>query len=78
MLSYEIGIKLSFDATVALHVSKKSYDKHYGARPLRRAITGLIENPLSEKILSGEIKKGDDVSVFCENGEIKFKVLNVV
>ncbi len=77
-LSHEIGIKLSFDDNVALHVSKESYDKHYGARPLRRAITGMIENPLSEKILAGEIKKGDDVSVFCENGEIKFKVLNVV
>ncbi|MBE6673657.1 MAG: ATP-dependent Clp protease ATP-binding subunit [Ruminococcaceae bacterium] len=77
-LSSEIGIKLLFDKNVALHIAKESYNKHYGARPLRRAITGLIENPLSEKILTKEIKKGDDVSVFCENGEIKFKVLNIV
>ena len=38
----------------------------------------LVETPLSEKILIGEIKKGERVSIFCENDEIKFKCLSTI
>lgn len=75
-LCKEIGIDTEFDKSVSAYIAKKSFDKQYGARPLRRAIMNLIENPFSEKILSKEIKKGDRVSVFCENNEIKFKCYN--
>ncbi len=77
-LSAQIGIKLCFDSKVADFVVDKGYKQEYGARPIRRAITNLVETPLSEEILSSSLKKGDDVSVFCENGHIKFKHLNPV
>ncbi|MBQ8145756.1 MAG: ATP-dependent Clp protease ATP-binding subunit [Clostridia bacterium] len=77
-LSKEIGIDISFDRDIVRLIAEKSFDKQYGARPIRRTITCLIENPLSEKILVSEIKKGDRVSVFCENDEIKFKCLSPV
>lgn len=72
-LCQEIGINLSFDCSVKYHIAKIGFSKEYGARPLRRTIMSLIENPLSDKILSEEIKSGDAVSVFFENEEIKFK-----
>ncbi|MDH3495415.1 MAG: ATP-dependent Clp protease ATP-binding subunit [Gemmatimonadota bacterium] len=39
------------------------YDEQYGARPLKRAIQRYVEDPLSEKILMGEIGKGDEIEV---------------
>ncbi|MCC7018924.1 MAG: ATP-dependent Clp protease ATP-binding subunit [Ardenticatenales bacterium] len=44
-------------------VLEDGYDPEFGARPLRRAIMDLIEDPLSEKILSGTIQPGDHVVV---------------
>jgi ATP-dependent Clp protease ATP-binding subunit ClpC len=41
----------------------KGYDQNFGARPLRRAIQRHIEDPLSEKILLGEIARGDEIEV---------------
>jgi ATP-dependent Clp protease ATP-binding subunit ClpC len=41
----------------------KGYDESYGARPLRRAIQRYVEDPLSEKLLTGEIGRGDEVEV---------------
>jgi ATP-dependent Clp protease ATP-binding subunit ClpA len=52
------------------------YDKYYGARPLRRTIQNCVTDPLSEKILAGEVREGDTVIVDCdtETGEIVIKV----
>ncbi|WP_457623530.1 AAA family ATPase [Persephonella sp.] len=55
-------------------ISKLGYDPVYGARPLRRAIQKYVETPLSEKILSGEVKTGDTVIIDEENGQLVFKV----
>ncbi|MBQ7353753.1 MAG: ATP-dependent Clp protease ATP-binding subunit [Clostridia bacterium] len=74
-LARDIGIELKNDDSVIKHIAKKSYSKQYGARPIRRSITSLLENPLSEKILSGEISSGDEVSISFENDAIKFNVL---
>ena len=72
-LCNDIGISIEFDTSVPKYIAERGYDKLYGARPLRRTIMSIIENPLSEKIITQEIKNGDRVSVFCENGKIKFK-----
>jgi ATP-dependent Clp protease ATP-binding subunit ClpC len=42
---------------------EKGYDQSFGARPLRRAIQRHIEDPLSEKLLLGEITRGDEIEV---------------
>src|SRR5512144_2562189 len=39
------------------------YDEHYGARPLKRAVQKYVEDPLSEKILVGEVARGDEIEV---------------
>ena len=42
---------------------EQGYDQAYGARPLKRAIQRWIEDPLSERILSGDLHSGDDIEV---------------
>lgn len=42
-------------------ICQEGYDKSYGARPLRRAVTHLIEDVISEAILFGEYKPGDTI-----------------
>ena len=42
---------------------EKGYDQNYGARPLKRTIQKYIEDPLSEKILLGELGRGDEIEV---------------
>ena len=74
-LCYEIGIDLIIDDSTIKFIAEKGFSRELGARPLRRTIMSLIENPLSDKILSGEIKKGDRVCINCHNDEISFKCL---
>jgi len=53
-------------------LAKRGYDPAYGARPLRRIITNLIEDPLSEGVLEGRFRSGDRVLVdvaTLDNGE---------
>jgi ATP-dependent Clp protease ATP-binding subunit ClpC len=57
----KIGLELTEKAKSWL--SKEGYDPVYGARPLRRVIEREIENPLSSKLLRGELKEGDTVKV---------------
>ena len=45
-----------------------------GARPLKRAVQTVIEDPMAEKLLSGEIMAGDTVSAGMRGGEVVFTV----
>jgi ATP-dependent Clp protease ATP-binding subunit ClpC len=68
---------LGFELTQAakLLVAAKGYDAALGARPLRRAIQRLIEDPLSEKILWKEFHAGDSIVVDAEGEEIVFRTI---
>src|SRR5687768_560713 len=59
------GLELTQDAK--FHLSDQGYDPEYGARPLRRAIQRLIEDPLSERILYKEFNVGDTIIVDAED-----------
>ncbi|MBQ7875877.1 MAG: ATP-dependent Clp protease ATP-binding subunit [Clostridia bacterium] len=59
----ENGIDASFNDTAIALLAKEGFDPVYGARPLRRAITSKIEDLFAEEILSGNVNKGDKVSV---------------
>ncbi len=62
----KIGITLSIDDSAAELIAAEGFDVNYGARPLRRAIVHLIENPLSAYILDGKIKAGDFIKVSAD------------
>jgi ATP-dependent Clp protease ATP-binding subunit ClpC len=61
LLALGIGLEVS-DAMKNL-ICREGYDKSYGARPLRRAVTQLMEDVISEAILFGEYKPGDTILV---------------
>jgi len=52
----------------------KGYDSTMGARPMRRAIQNLIEDPISEKIIAGEVKSGQKVVVKTKDGKMQFEI----
>ena len=54
-------------------IAKEGYDPDFGARPLRRAIQRLIENPLSDELLAGKFEPGDTVIVDGNENKIVFK-----
>ena len=66
----QLTITLSDAATEWL--ANKGYDPAYGARPLKRVIQKLVQDPLAEKILAGEIHDGDDITVDVAGDELSF------
>ena len=59
----ERKISLTLSSPAKEHLARMGYDPAFGARPLKRAIQDLLETPLSRKIISGEVKDGDQVMV---------------
>jgi ATP-dependent Clp protease ATP-binding subunit ClpB len=49
------------------------WDPAYGARPLKRAIQRLVENPLALRLLEGDFADGDTIRVDAQNGDIVFE-----
>ena len=68
----EMNIDLKITATVKKQIAEAGFSPKYGARPLRRKIQEKIENPLSDMILNGELREGDEVTVRVLKGEITF------
>jgi len=70
----EQQIFLEFDTSLRGLLVEEGYEPKYGARPLRRAITNLIEDKLASEILSGGVKPGDTVAVAADGKDVKFAV----
>jgi ATP-dependent Clp protease ATP-binding subunit ClpB len=66
-----IAIELSEAAKETL--AEAGWDPAYGARPLKRAIQRLVENPLALRLLEGEFADGDTILVDARDGEIVFE-----
>jgi ATP-dependent Clp protease ATP-binding subunit ClpC len=66
----EQGIVLQVTDTARERIADEGHDPEFGARPLRRTIMNLIEDPLSEELLAGQIQAGDTVIVDVEDGRI--------
>jgi len=69
----ERNITLELDSTARELLSREGYDPNYGARPLKRAIQTLIQNPLAIKLLRGEILPGQVVKVSAAGDTMEFK-----
>ena len=54
-------------------VAEAGWDPAYGARPLKRALQRLVENPLALRLLEGEFAEGDTVRVDARDGELVFE-----
>jgi ATP-dependent Clp protease ATP-binding subunit ClpC len=69
----EFGVELNWTDSAREFLAKEGYDPEYGARPLRRTLQKLVENPLSQKIIGGEIKEGDRITVDFKEGKLIFE-----
>ena len=67
----EINLEVTPDAKELL--ATQGYNPIYGARPLKRTIRQMVENPLAKLILAQKFIKGDTLVIDAENDEIKFK-----
>jgi ATP-dependent Clp protease ATP-binding subunit ClpB len=71
------GIDIEITEVAKEFLAEKGYDPNLGARPLKRVIQKEVLNPLSMKIVSGEIKSGEKIVVDCRKDKIEFTaVLN--
>ncbi len=69
----DAGIQLSFTEYAMGFLAENGFDPQFGARPLKRLIQKEIVNPLSKKILSGEIDKNHPVLVDVFDGVVVFR-----
>ena len=68
------GILIDIKKSAKDLLLNKGYDSTMGARPMRRAIQNLIEDPISEKIIAGEVKSGQKVVVKTKDGKMQFEI----
>ena len=66
------GMKLEVTKAAEEFVAEHGYDAEFGARPLKRAIQRLVENPLSSALLRGEFEEGDTIKVDVADGAVVF------
>jgi ATP-dependent Clp protease ATP-binding subunit ClpB len=57
---------------------ERGWDPVYGARPLKRTIQRLVQDPLAMRLLEGEFNDGDRIVVDVENGELTFEKAETV
>ena len=72
----EAGISMEVSDAARTYVAREGYDPTYGARPLRRAIQRLIENPLAKRILAGEFHADQTVKIDFADGALSFSALD--
>ena len=69
----ERSITLEFSDEALDLLAQAGYDPVYGARPLKRAIQALVENPLARSVLDGQFAAGDRVVVQAREGALEFE-----
>ncbi|MDX9849831.1 MAG: ATP-dependent chaperone ClpB [Anaerolineaceae bacterium] len=71
----ERGLTITLDPQVYEYLSDVGYDPDFGARPLKRAIQREIMDPLAMKLLTSDIKDGQDVTVKLDQGRLVFEAV---
>ena len=70
-------IALSLSPEALSLIIKNGYDPQYGARPMRRAIERLLEDPLAEALLRGDVKAGDKIEAVQTDGAETLNFLHI-
>lgn len=69
----EFGLHLEFTQEAKEFLVKEGYDPTFGARPLRRVIQRMVEDELSEELLAGRFKSGDEILVDVGENKLTFQ-----
>jgi ATP-dependent Clp protease ATP-binding subunit ClpB len=67
------GIELELTDAAKETLAEAGWDPTYGARPLKRALQRMVENPLAMRLLEGDFADGDRIRVDSQNGELVFE-----
>jgi ATP-dependent Clp protease ATP-binding subunit ClpB len=68
----EKNLTIELDESAKHLLLEEGYDPAFGARPLKRAIQTMIQNPLAVKLLNGEVSSGQNVKVSAKDGKLVF------
>ena len=68
------GITIELKKNAKELLLEKGYDSSMGARPMRRCIQNMIEDPISEKLISGEIRSGQKIEVSAKDKKMHFDI----
>ena len=74
----ERGLDLEITDEAKEVLAEAGWDPTYGARPLKRAIQRLVENPLALRLLEGDFAEGDTIRVDAQNGDLVFEKVGEV
>ncbi|MEE7566751.1 ATP-dependent chaperone ClpB [Xanthomonas sp. Kuri4-3] len=69
----ERGLRIELSERALDLLGNIGFDPVYGARPLKRAIQAQLENPLAQRILSGQFVGGDTITVDTDGGQLVFQ-----
>lgn len=72
VMLHERNISLVLEDSARELLAHEGYDPNFGARPLKRAIQTMIQNPMAMKLLRAEISPGQTVIVSARDGEMEF------
>ena len=67
----KLGVAMEVEEGAVCLLAGRGSDREYGARPLRRAISTLVEDPAADLMLSGRLKKGDTLCVSAQGDQVK-------
>ncbi|MBQ8364993.1 MAG: ATP-dependent Clp protease ATP-binding subunit [Bacteroidaceae bacterium] len=70
----ELGYSINVTPEAKQYLAGKGYDIQYGARPLKRALQTYVEDEISELLLCGSLKEGDNIVVTVEEEKLKFNI----
>ena len=65
-------LQMNVSENVLDRIGEVGFDPVYGARPLKRAVQQMVENPLAQSLLKGDFLPGDTIHVVLDNGEVSF------
>lgn len=72
----DLNINIKVTDKAKEHIGDTGFDPDYGARPLERAIRNLVENPLSEEMLKGNIANNDNIEIDYDGDKIVFNKIS--
>ena len=70
-----LGVELEVEDPAVDLLASQGSNREYGARPLRRAISSLVEDPAADLMLAGQVKKGDTLQVVAEDGKVRVRLI---
>ncbi|MNY71438.1 Chaperone protein ClpB [compost metagenome] len=67
-----INVEVEIPIETKTYLAENGFNAKYGARPIKSIIRSHLRRPLAKKLISGEVKDGDIVTVIIENNEVKW------